>query len=104
VNNERIFCGCLTTGFIWADRWHERHGDYVRLAYMNYRTLELEIEKGCPAILVPDIKADAEALQAMKGQRYPLTATNEVTLGGECRHGIPIHDPVPCCVCKEANP
>ena len=47
-NNHRIFSGVYPTGIVWADRYIEKHGDYKKLAYLNFGTLELEVQKDCP--------------------------------------------------------
>lgn len=80
--DERIFCGCFTTGLVWADKKVERHGDYKRLAYMNYGTLLLEVEKDCPKKLRAEIEADAARIQAKRGEAYPVAGNMTVILGG----------------------
>lgn len=44
----RVFCGVYPTGYVFADRQREQRGDYKRLAYFNYDSLTLTIEKDCP--------------------------------------------------------
>ena len=82
--NARIFSGNYPTGIVWADRYKEEHGDYKKLAYLNYRTLELEIEKSCPKELIPIIQADAKLVQDKKGEQYQVSGSGQtVTLGGK---------------------
>lgn len=78
----RIFCCCMTTGWVWSDRRRERHGDYVRLGYMSYERLVLELEKDCPKDLAMMILEDAARLQERRGERYRIAGNMTVTLGG----------------------
>jgi hypothetical protein len=78
---ERLFCGVFPTGWSWCDRSIEEHGDYVRVAYMSFATLELEISRP-KSPLLPLIQKDAAELQARRGQEYQVsTAGQTVTLG-----------------------
>lgn len=79
--NQRLFCGVFPTGWSWCDRAIEEHGDYVTVAYMSFRTLELEIRKP-KSPLLPLVKASAARLQAMRGQEYQVSTSGQtVTLG-----------------------
>lgn len=81
---DRVFCGCFPTGLVWADRCVEVHGDYKRLAYLSFATLEHIIEPNCPAELLPSILKDIEAVKARRGQEYPVSTSGQtVTLGHE---------------------
>ena len=64
---EQLFIGVFSTGIAYADRTIERHGDYKKLAFLPFNTLELMIEKDCPADLRVLIVADAAAIQARRG-------------------------------------
>lgn len=79
---DRIFCGVYPCGLVYADRHREKHGDYARLAFLSYRTLELELEKDCPAELVAEIQASAAGMQAKRGQPFQISTTGQsITLG-----------------------
>lgn len=80
---ERVFSGCFPTGIVYADRARERHGDWVRLAYLNYGSLELELERDCPGELRAHIEQDAASIQARAGERYPIAGNMSVTLGSK---------------------
>jgi len=80
-SDKRIFAGCFPTGIVYADTKHETNGDYTRLAYLNYRTLELEIEKNCPRALAEEIRADAATIQAKRGERFAIAGNMSITLG-----------------------
>ena len=80
---ERLFAGCYPTGIVYADRARERHGDYVRLGFLSFSTLKLEIESDCPSELREIIVKDAAGIQARKGEQYQVsTAGQTVMLGG----------------------
>lgn len=79
---ERLFAGKYPTGILFADRAVEVLGDYKRLGFLPYETLELEVERGCPPALEALMRAHATKLQAQAGQPYPIsTAGQTVTLG-----------------------
>lgn len=81
--NQRIFSGVFPTGIVWADRYHEKNGDYKRLAYLNYKTLVLDIEKDCPAELIERIKLDAKELQDKKGENFQVSSSGQTIVLGE---------------------
>ena len=81
-NNDRIFSGVYPTGIVWADRYKEEHGDYKKLAYLNFGTLKLEIQKDCPEELLKIIKTEAKEIQDKKGEQYQIsTSGQKITLG-----------------------
>jgi hypothetical protein len=80
-DGDRLFVGTFPTGLVYADRWVEEHGDYRRLAYLNYRTLELDIERSVPAELKKRIVSDAEGIRAMAGTGYAVAGNQYVVLG-----------------------
>lgn len=88
---DRLFVGVYPTGIVYADRSREEHGDYKRLAFLPYRTLELEWSKGVPADLKKRIESDARVIQARRGEEFQVsTAGQTVRLGdGPNRAGGP---------------
>ena len=80
---ERLFCGVFPGGISWADRGREKHGDYARLAFMPYATLEATIEPDCPKALRPMIEAAIEAFQARRGQEFPISTCGQTVLLGK---------------------
>lgn len=78
---DRLFCCCMPTGWVWSDREVEEHGDYRRLAYMNYGTLELDLEPRVPKELERRIMADAFELSQRRGERYAIACNITITLG-----------------------
>ena len=80
---DRIFRGKYAEGLVYADREREEGGDYKHLAFLSYRTLELEIRKDCPPELKAWIEHDAMRIQSMRGQPFRVsTAGQTVLLGG----------------------
>lgn len=80
--NQRLFYGVFPTGLVWCDRYHEKNGDYKRLAYLNFKTLVLDIEKDCPEELLTRITLDAKELQDRKGEEYQVSSSGQtITLG-----------------------
>lgn len=78
-----LFIGVYPAGLVYADRTRERHGDYVRLAFLSYGSLVLEVEKDCPPALASEINAHAATIQAKRGQEFRISACNQtVLLGG----------------------
>jgi hypothetical protein len=81
--DDRLFIGVAATGIAYADRSREEHGDYARLGFLPYRTLELEVADGCPDDLAKRIRGHAATIQAMRGEDYRIsTAGQTVRLGG----------------------
>lgn len=88
---QRLFIGVYPTGLVYADRFREVDGDYVRLAYLNYRTLELEFDgpqgralkfEGAEE-LRREIEADARSMQGRRGELFPTSAAGQsILLGG----------------------
>lgn len=81
MNKDRLFIGCYPTGLVYADRQVEEHGDYRRLAYLNYGTLKLDLEDNIPKELEDRIKKDHEKMLSMKGQPYQIAGNCVITLG-----------------------
>lgn len=82
--NTRMFVGVYPTGIIYADRKRERGGDYARLGFLCFRTLELDIEHDCPPELRPEIVEAAAGIQARKGEEFPISACGQTVLLGPC--------------------
>lgn len=85
IIEERLFVGTYPCGLVYADRATEEHGDYKRLALLNYSTLELSFQTNCPDFFKADILDDAQRLQSQKGHEYQISSSGQtITLG----HGI----------------
>jgi hypothetical protein len=81
-HNDRLFIGAYPCGIVYADRARERHGDYARLAFLPYHSLDLKIEPDCPAELKDRIIADAATLQRRRGERYQVSSSGQTVLLG----------------------
>lgn len=79
---ERIFSGIYPCGIVYADKQKEKAGDYKRLAFLSYSTLELDLETDCPFDLQLIILNDAKRIQGLKGQPFQISTCGQtVTLG-----------------------
>jgi hypothetical protein len=84
AEDERLFIGVFPCGISYADRKVEEHGDYKRLAFLPYSSLELEWFKGCPESLRGRIIADAAKIQARRGEDFQISAVGQkIRLGGK---------------------
>jgi len=79
---DRIFSGVYPGGIVWADRHNLSHGDYKRLAFLDFETLALDVEADCPDELRAAIAEDAQGYQVRAGEAFKVsTAGQTVTLG-----------------------
>ena len=80
--SNRIFACVMPTGLWWSDKAREEHGDYARLAVLNFSNLELEIFPGCPKDFAEHIRVSARDLQAKRGESFQISASGQtITLG-----------------------
>ena len=80
---DRIFAGVSPGGIVYADRTREVGGDYKRLAFLPFKSLELEFERDCPHELRPAIEADAATIQARRGEYFQISTCGQGVLLGE---------------------
>lgn len=80
--NDRLFIGLFPTGVVYCDRSIEEHGDFQKVAYLNYRTLVLEVYKpGSP--LITAIDEDAARMRLRKGEQFRIAGNMTVQLGSD---------------------
>jgi hypothetical protein len=80
--SDRLFVGIFPGGISYCDKERERDGDYVRIAFLPYTSLELKIEDDCPAELMPLVLADAHSIQSRRGEFFRTSSCDQgVTLG-----------------------
>lgn len=81
--SSRLFSGVYPTGIVYADKARERDGDYLRVAFLPFSTLQLEWSPGQhPAELRAEIERDAAEVIARRGEQYPVSSSGQtVTLG-----------------------
>lgn len=80
--SERVFAGIYPCGVVYADRFTEIGGDYARLAFLPYDTLELQFEPRCTRELRAFITANAQLIQARKGEHYQISTSGQTVLLG----------------------
>jgi len=77
-----LFIGCFPTGLSYADKRREVDGDYMKVAFLPFSTLELVVYRK-ESDLLSRIQADAERVAARRGEQYQVTSTGQtITLGG----------------------
>lgn len=70
----RLFSGVYPGGIVYADRGVSEGGDYARVAFLPYGTLELQWTR--PASPLRDVVLAAAArMQAQRGEYFALSAT-----------------------------
>lgn len=81
--SDRLFIGVYPGGISYADRHREKDGDFARLAFLAYDTLQLKVEQDCPPDLRKRIEADAASVQARRGEMFQISTCGQtVMLGG----------------------
>lgn len=78
-----LFIGVYPCGLVYADRTRELDGDYLRLAFLPYRTLVLEWDKAsCPHHLRTAIESHAASMATQRGRQFNISSCGQtVTLG-----------------------
>lgn len=78
----RLFIGTMPAGICYADKELMEHGDYRRVAFLPYATLELKVSDPASDLL-QEVKDHAATIQARRGEDYQVDACGHtVTLGG----------------------
>lgn len=79
---DRLFVGVYPEGIVYADRAREEHGDYARVAFLPFRTLELDVSAP-KSPLIPLVRRDAAKIAARRGEQFHTSASGQyVILGG----------------------
>lgn len=78
--SKRLFIGVFPGGISYADRETEEYGDYKKLAFLPYDTLELRFYHDCPEMLKDFIKNDASRYHT--GQTFAISASGQTALLG----------------------
>lgn len=82
TESSRLFIAMFPTGIGYADRSREEHGDYKRVAFLSYRTLQFEPEKGANRELIEQARQHAVTIQAMRGQEFRVSTCGQTVLLG----------------------
>lgn len=78
----RLFIGTFPAGIVYADRRREEHGDYQRVAFLPYSTLELETNPKAHKQLARQVAEHAATIQARRGEQFQISTCGQtVTLG-----------------------
>lgn len=80
---ERLFIGVFPCGISYADRAQRVGGDYKRLAFLPFRSLQLEWCPNVPPALVGPIIGDAAVIQGRRGQPFEISASGQCVILGE---------------------
>jgi hypothetical protein len=78
---ERLFIGLFPGGIVYADRAIEQHGDYKKVAFMAYSSLEFEVYAPRSPLLELARKHATE-IQAKRGQQLVVSGCGQTVLLG----------------------
>lgn len=80
--DHRLFIACHAAQIAYCDCLAEEHGDYVKIAALPYRSLELEIYKPDHELL-PQIQSHASVIIAKRGERFQVSTSGQTVVLGE---------------------
>lgn len=84
MSKQRLFIGTFPTGIAYADREREKNGDYVRLAFLPFRSLKLEFSKArMPPELRQEIDDHAFKIQSRRGELFQVSTSGQTVKLGE---------------------
>lgn len=72
--SPRLFMGVYPCGIVYADRGVNEGGDYARVAFLPFATLEIEWKRPTSPLRELVVRAAAE-LQAQRGELFATSAT-----------------------------
>lgn len=81
--DERLFIGVYPAGLVYADRFREAGGDYARLAFLPYDTLDLQVSPDCPDELRQAVSAHADRMRARRGQAFQVSTCGQTVILGK---------------------
>jgi hypothetical protein len=79
--DDRLPIVVLGCGLHYADTSRQRCGDFVRLAFLPFFSLDLEIEPNCPS-LREEILTHAANIQALRGQAFQVSTCGQTVILG----------------------
>jgi hypothetical protein len=79
-----LFIGVFPGGISYCDRRREEHGDYQKIAFLPYRSLELKIYHP-KSDLLPAIEKHAADIQAKRGQPFEISTCGQTVMLGEAQ-------------------
>jgi hypothetical protein len=81
---DRLFAGIYPTGIVYADRAREVDGDYLRVAFLPFSTLQLEWAPGThPIELREAVERDAADVIAQRGQQFQVSTAGQTVILGK---------------------
>lgn len=76
-----LFSGIYPTGIVYADKDIQSGGDYHKVAFLSFQTLELKVYDKSSRLL-PQVEADAAKIIGRKGESFDTSACGQpITLG-----------------------
>ena len=78
---NRLFIGVYPCGLVYADRFVEENGDYKKIAFLSYRTLEVEYFGKCPDDLKDRIERSVSKMLENKGKPFHISQSQTIILG-----------------------
>jgi hypothetical protein len=82
-NVQRLFIGVWSTGIGYYDKTQEDNGQYKRVAFLDYHTLELQWHGSVPPELAGEIIADAATIQAQRARPFQFAGRGQTVILGE---------------------
>jgi len=83
TKTKRLFYGVYPCGIVYADRFVEQNGDYKLVAFLPFKSLELELSAECPPELREVIITDAERIISQKGNKYQISSSGQTVILGQ---------------------
>lgn len=81
MKGQRLFIGVYPCGIAYSDRETIQDGDYKRVAFLDYDTLELEVRDDRSPLL-DEVRSHAATVRLQKGERFSIDACgHSVVLG-----------------------
>ena len=81
--DQRLFIGVYPAVLVYADRFREAGGDYARLAFLPYDTLDLQVSDDCPAELRKAVSDHADRMRAKRGQAFQVSTCGQAVILGK---------------------
>ena len=79
---QRLFSGVYPTGIYYADRKKQKNGDYMKIGFLSFATLELKVYNNPDKELKDLMFTDAAAIQARRGEKFQKTTSGQFVILG----------------------
>lgn len=84
-----LFIYVAATGIAYCDRSRTVDGDWPRVAFIPFSTLEPEVADDCPEGLRPRVEAHAASLLARRGQAQTVSTSGQTVILGHALPRVP---------------